>query len=179
MGEIKDRYGRLDTVFANAGGGTPGKLDQITEDQFDYVFDLNVKGVLFVVQNALPLLSNGSAIVLTTSIANVTGLPGSSAYGAAEAAVRAFARTWTVELKERHIRVNAVSPGPIDTRLHNKLGESHPDTAKVAAAMVAHIPVGRIGRAEEVAAAVTFLASDDASFVTGVELTVDGGMTEV
>ena len=176
---IRARHGRLDIVFANAGGGKPGKLEQITEEQFDDVFDVNVKGVLFVVQKSLPLLSNGAAIVLTTSIANVKGLPGSSAYSAAKAAVRAFARTWTVELKDRGIRVNAVSPGPIDTPLHNNLGESHPDTAKIAAAMVAHIPVGRIGRADEVAAAVTFLASDEASFITGVELTVDGGMTEV
>ncbi len=176
---IKKRHGRLDIVFANAGGGTPGKLADITEEQFDHVFDLNVKGVLFVVQKALPLLSDGGAIVLTTSIANVKGLPGSSSYSAAKAAVRAFARTWTVELKDRRIRVNAVSPGPIDTPLHNNLAASHSDTAKIAAAMVAHIPVGRIGRADEVAAAVTFLASDEASFITGVELSVDGGMTEV
>ena len=179
IGEIKARHGRLDIVFANAGGGQPGKLEDITEEQFDHVFDLNVKGVLFVVQKALPLLADGGAIVLTTSIANVKGLPGSSTYSAAKAAVRAFARTWTVELKDRRIRVNAVSPGPIDTPLHNNLGANHPDTAKIAAAMVAHIPVGRIGRADEVAAAITFLASDEASFITGVELTVDGGMTEV
>ena len=177
--EIKRRHHRLDIVFANAGGGTPGKLEDITEAQFDHVFDLNVKGVLFVVQKALPLLADGAAIILTTSIANVKGLPGSSAYSASKAAVRAFARTWSAELKARHIRVNAVSPGPIDTPLHNKLGEQHPDTAKIAAAMVAHIPVGRIGRTDEVASAVTFLASDEASFITGVELTVDGGMTEV
>ena len=179
IGEIKAHHGRLDIVFANAGGGTPGKLADITEEMFDQVFDLNVKGVLFVVQKALPLLSDGGAIVLTTSIANVKGLPGSSTYSAAKAAVRAFARTWTVELKDRRIRVNAISPGPIDTPLHNSLGDKHPDTAKIAAAMVAHIPVGRIGNADEVAAAVTFLASDEASFITGVELSVDGGMTEV
>jgi NAD(P)-dependent dehydrogenase (short-subunit alcohol dehydrogenase family) len=143
------------------------------------MFDLSVKGVLFIVQKALPLLTAGGAIVLTTSIANVKGLPGASAYSAAKAAVRAFARTWTVELKARRIRVNAVSPGPIDTPMHNNLGNSHPDTAKIAAAMVAQIPVGRIGRPDEVAAVVTFLASSQASFISGIELTVDGGMTEV
>jgi NAD(P)-dependent dehydrogenase (short-subunit alcohol dehydrogenase family) len=177
--QIKARHGRLDIVFANAGGGQPQPLGLITEQEFDYVFDLSVKGVLFAVQKALPLLTDGGAIVLTTSIANVKGLPGASAYSAAKAAVRAFARTWTVELKARRIRVNAVSPGPIDTPMHNNLGNSHPDTAKIAAAMVAQIPVGRIGRPDEVAAVVTFLASSQASFISGIELTVDGGMTEV
>jgi NAD(P)-dependent dehydrogenase (short-subunit alcohol dehydrogenase family) len=176
---IKARHGRLDIVFANAGGGQPQLLGQVTEEQLDYVFDVSVKGVLFTVQKALPLLTDGGAIVLTTSIANVKGLPGASAYSAAKAAVRAFARTWTVELKARRIRVNAVSPGPIDTPMHNNLGNSHPDTAKIAAAMVAQIPVGRIGRPDEVAAVVTFLASSQASFISGIELTVDGGMTEV
>ena len=176
---IKARHGRLDIVFANAGGGMPETLILTSEEQFDYVFNLCVKGVLFLVQKALPLLADGGAIVLTSSIANVKGLPGASAYSASKAAVRAFARTWTTELKARRIRVNAVSPGPIDTPLHNGIAESNPDTAKRIAAMTAQIPVGRVGRPDEVAAAVTFLASDQASFITGVELCVDGGLTEV
>jgi NAD(P)-dependent dehydrogenase (short-subunit alcohol dehydrogenase family) len=114
--QLRSRHDRLDVVFANAGGGEPEPLGRITEAQFDYVFNLNVKGVLFMVQKALSLLSDGGSIVLTTSIANVKGLPGASAYSAAKAALRAFARTWTMELKARRIRVNAVSPGPIDTR---------------------------------------------------------------
>jgi NAD(P)-dependent dehydrogenase (short-subunit alcohol dehydrogenase family) len=177
--QLRSRHDRLDVVFANAGGGEPEPLGRITEAQFDYVFNLNVKGVLFMVQKALSLLSDGGSIVLTTSIANVKGLPGASAYSAAKAALRAFARTWTMELKARRIRVNAVSPGPIDTPFHNNLGDKHPDTAKIAAAMVAQIPVGRMGRPDEVAAVVTFLASSQASFISGIELTVDGGMTEV
>jgi NAD(P)-dependent dehydrogenase (short-subunit alcohol dehydrogenase family) len=176
---IEARHPRLDIVFANAGGGEPGQLGEITEAQFDYVFDLNVKGVLFLVQKALPCLSAGSAIVLTTSVANAKGLPGASAYGAAKAAVRAFARTWTMELKTRGIRVNAVSPGPIDTPMHDAVGKDDPAMAERVAAMVGQIPVGRIGHADDVAAAVTFLASDQASFITGIELTVDGGLTEV
>ncbi|WP_158817758.1 SDR family NAD(P)-dependent oxidoreductase [Methylocapsa sp. S129] len=176
---IQARHGRLDIVFANAGGSKPGKLDQLTEEQFDFTFDLNVKGVFFLVQKALPLLADGGAIVLTTSIANVKGMPGASGYSASKAAVRAFARTWTTELKDRRIRVNAVSPGPIDTPLHQTIGANNPEVMKRAAAMVAQVPVGRIGQPEEVAAAVTFLASDQASFITGVELSVDGGLTAV
>lgn len=182
MSQIKQRHGRLDIVFANAGGGGgggPRPLEQITEEQYEGVFDQNVKSVLFTIQKSLPLLADGGAIVLTTSIANVKGLPGASAYGAAKAAVRSFARTWTSELKSRGIRVNAVSPGPIDTPLHAQASEGNPNAAKMIAGMLAAIPAGRIGQPDEVAKAVVFLASDDASFVTGVELSVDGGMTEV
>jgi NAD(P)-dependent dehydrogenase (short-subunit alcohol dehydrogenase family) len=176
---IKAHHPRLDIVFANAGGGKPETLGRITEEEFDYVFDLNVKGVLFLVQKALPLLTDGGSIVLTTSIANVKGLPGASAYSAAKAAVRAFARTWTMELKTRGIRVNAVSPGPIDTPFHNNVGQGDPEVMKRVAAMATQIPVGRIGRPHEVAAVVTFLVSGQASFISGIELTIDGGMTEV
>jgi NAD(P)-dependent dehydrogenase (short-subunit alcohol dehydrogenase family) len=176
---IKSRHPRLDIVFANAGGGEPATLALITEEQFDYVFDLSVKGVLFLVQKALPLLADGGAIVLTTSIVNGKGLPGATAYSASKAAARTFARTWTTELKHRGIRVNAVSPGPIDTPLHNNVGMDDPEMVKRIAGMVAQIPAGRIGQPDDVAAAVTFLASDQARFITGVELSVDGGLTEV
>lgn len=176
---VRAQHARLDVVFANAGGGDPAMLDKMTEAQFDSFFDLNVKGTFFLVQKALPLMADGGAIVLTTSIANVKGIPGASGYSASKAAVRAFARTWTVELKERRIRINAVSPGPIDTALHSAAGGGNPEIAKRVAAVVAQVPVGRIGQPEEIAAAVAFLASDQASFITGSELRVDGGLTEV
>jgi NAD(P)-dependent dehydrogenase (short-subunit alcohol dehydrogenase family) len=181
MSAIRERHGRLDIVFANAGGGDggPAPLHLMTEATYEAAFGQNVKSVLFTVQKSLPLLADGGAIVLTTSIANIKGLPGASLYGAAKAAVRSFARTWTTELKGRGIRVNAISPGPIDTPLHNTISAGDPELAKRIAGMTALIPVGRIGRPEEIAAAVAFLASDDASFITGVELTADGGMTEV
>lgn len=176
---IKASHPTLDIIFANAGGGKPQTLERVTEEEFDYVFDLTVKGVIFLVQKALPLIPKGGAIVLTTSIANVKGLPGATAYSAAKAAVRAFARTWTMELKGRGIRVNAISPGPIDTPLHNNIGAGDAEMTKRVAGMVSQIPAGRIGQGADVASAVTFLASDQASFITGVELTIDGGLTAV
>ena len=182
MGLIRAQHGRLDVVFANAGGSGgsgPRPLAQFDEELYESYFDQNVKSVLFTVQKSLELLSDGGSIVLTTSIANVKGMPGATAYGAAKAAVRSFARTWSNELKGRHIRVNAVSPGPIDTPLHKKAEESNPGFKQAIMGMVAAIPVGRIGDPADVAAAVTFLASADASFITGVELCVDGGLTQV
>ena len=125
------------------------------------------------------MLADGGAIVLTTSIANVKGLPGATAYSASKAAVRTFARTWTSELRSRGIRVNAVSPGPIDTPLHNGLGADDPQMRQRVMAMVEQIPVGRIGRPDDVASGVTFLASDQAAVITGVELSVDGGLTQM
>jgi NAD(P)-dependent dehydrogenase (short-subunit alcohol dehydrogenase family) len=182
MDQVGQRHGRLDIVFANAGGGGgggPRPMQQLTEQNYYGVFDQNVKTVLFTVQKSLSLLTDGGAIVLTTSIANAKGLPGASAYGAAKAAVRSLARSWTTELKGRGIRVNAVSPGPVDTPLHANAGKDNPNAAKMIAGLTALIPVGRIGRPDEIASAVTFLASEEASFITGVELCVDGGMTEV
>jgi NAD(P)-dependent dehydrogenase (short-subunit alcohol dehydrogenase family) len=177
---VKVKHPRLDVVFANAGtSGEPTPLAQITEREWDNDFALNVKGVVFLVQKALPLMADGGAIVLTTSVANVKGIPGASAYSATKAAVRTFARTWTVELQPRRIRVNAVSPGPTDTPMHNNLGRDDPQVRASVEAMLQQVPVGRIGQPDDIAAAVAFLASDQAAFITGVELVVDGGLTQV
>jgi NAD(P)-dependent dehydrogenase (short-subunit alcohol dehydrogenase family) len=170
----KDK-GRLDIVFANAGGGPLVPLGSITEEHYDAVFNVNVKGVLFTVQKALPLIPNGGTIILTGSIVDIKGFPGFSIYSATKAAVRNFARTWTTDLKDRGIRVNVVSPGPIDTPLLNEAFSNPADMKMLASTIV----MGRLGRPEEIARSVLFLASDDASFITGAELFVDGGAAQV
>lgn len=175
---IKEQKGRVDVLFANAGGGEFAPLGSITEEHYDKIFNINVKGVVFTVQKALPLMPDGSSIVLNASIAGITGMPAFSVYSATKAAVRSFARGWTADLKERKIRVNAVSPGPIDTPALSGLG-SEEETKKFKAEMAAAVPLGRIGTSEELAKAVLFLASDDSSFVAGAELFVDGGMAQV
>ncbi|HEY2189501.1 MAG TPA: SDR family oxidoreductase [Caldimonas sp.] len=167
--------GRLDVVFANAGVGTFGPLAATTESMWDTTFDTNVKGVYFTVQKAVPLMAKGGAIVLNASVAAGKGNIGSSVYGASKAAVRSFGRTIANELVERGIRVNVVSPGPIETPIFDR-AQDRQQVANVKAAMLARNPMKRFGTAEEVAAAVLFLASDDASFVTGVDLLVDGGV---
>jgi NAD(P)-dependent dehydrogenase (short-subunit alcohol dehydrogenase family) len=172
---IGKEKGRLDIVFANAGGGPLVPLGAITEEHYDSVFNVNVKSVVFTVQKALPLMSNGGSIVLNASIVSIKGFPAFSIYSATKAAVRSFARTWTTDLKDRGIRVNAVSPGPIDTPLLNE-AFANPDDMK---ALAATVVMGRLGRPEEIAKAVVFLASSDASFITGVELFVDGGAAQV
>jgi len=172
---IGKEKGRLDIVFANAGGGPMVPLGSITEEHYDNVFNVNVKAVVFTVQKALPLIPNGGCIVLNASIVSIKGFPAFSIYSATKAAVRSFARTWTTDLKDRGIRVNAVSPGPVDTPLLNE-AFSNPDDMK---ALASTIVMGRLGRPEELAKAVTFLASPDASFITGVELFVDGGAAQV
>jgi NAD(P)-dependent dehydrogenase (short-subunit alcohol dehydrogenase family) len=173
--QIKKEKGRLDILFANAGGSPLVPLGSITEEHFDTVFNLNVKGLVFTVQKALPLIPKGGAIILTASIVDIKGFPSFSIYSAAKAAVRSFARTWTTDLKDRGIRVNAVSPGPIDTPLLNEAFSS-PDDMK---ALASTVVIGRLGRPEEIAKAVAFLASSDASFITGAELYVDGGAAQV
>jgi NAD(P)-dependent dehydrogenase (short-subunit alcohol dehydrogenase family) len=174
---IKEKKGRLDIVFANAGAGKFAPLGAITEEQFDETFGLNVKALLFTVQKALPLMGEGGSIILNASIAGSKGLPAFSVYSATKAAVRSFARSWTADLKDRKIRVNAVSPGPILTPALNRLtGDAF---AQFEAQMTAGVPMGRMGKPEEIAKAVTFLASDDSSFVTGIELFVDGGMAQI
>src|SRR2546425_11502044 len=171
--------GRLDVVFANAGGGALAPLGAITEEHFDTTFSSNVKGLLFTVQKALPLLRDGASIILNASIAGSKGLEGFSVYSATKAAVRPFALSWTVDLKARKTRVNAISPGPIDTPGLNGLGLSEQQIEEFKKNMVGSVPLGRMGDADEIAKAALFLASDDSSYVTGVELFVDGGMAQI
>ena len=173
--KIKEQKGHLDIVFANAGGGTYMPLGSITEEHFDQTFDINVKGVVFTVQKALPLLQDGSSIILNASISSSIGQAAFSVYAATKAAVRSFARTWSLDRKERHIRVNAVSPGIIPTPAHVRAGV----TEEMYAAMLPTIPMSRVGTPDEVAKAVVFLASDDSSYITGIELFVDGGVAQV
>jgi len=177
--QIKRDKGKLDIVFANAGFATYAPLGAITEEFFDTHFNINVKGVLFTVQKALPLIPDGGSIILNASIVASKGLPAHSVYSATKAALRSFARTWTMDLKDRHIRVNAVSPGPIETPgLKNLLASS--DVGKQRAnAISSSVPLGRLGRPDEIAKAVVFLAADDSSYVTGTELFVDGGFAQV
>ncbi len=177
--QIRKEKGDIDIVFANAGVAKYAPLGAITEDFFDSIFDINVKGVLFTVQKSLPLLRDGGSIILNASIVASKGLSSNSVYSATKAAVRSFARTWTTDLKDRRIRVNAISPGPIDTPGLSELLASS-ETGEQRKKMIStSVPLGRFGRPEEIAKAVVFLASDDASYVTGIELFVDGGFAQV
>ncbi len=176
---VKEQKGQIDVLFANAGGGEFAPLGAITEEHFDRTFGANVKGLLFSVQKALPLFRDGGSIILNASTAASTGAPAFSVYSATKAAVRSFARTWTLDLKERKIRVNAISPGPISTPGVDGLLSSAGPTDQLIAGMVAMIPMGRMGVPDEVAKAASFLASDESSFITGIELFVDGGMAQV
>jgi NAD(P)-dependent dehydrogenase (short-subunit alcohol dehydrogenase family) len=177
--QIKREKGKLDIVFANAGTAKYAPLGQITEELYDSTFNTNVKGLLFTVQKALPLIPDGSSIILNASIVASKGLSSNSVYSATKAAVRSFARTWTTDLKVRRIRVNAVSPGSIDTPgLNELLGSSEVGQQRLK--MISNaVPLGRLGKPEEIAKAVTFLASDDSSYITGAELFVDGGFAQV
>src|SRR5216117_1200385 len=177
--QIKREKGKLDIVFANAGIAKFASFGKITEELYDSIFDINVKGLLFTVQKALPLMPDGASIILNASIVGSKGFPANSVYSATKAAVRSFARTWTTELKDRRIRVNAVSPGPIDTPGLNELLASSETGQQRAKMIAATVPLGRLGRPDEIAKAVAFLASDDSSYVTGIELFVDGGVAQV
>ena len=179
-GIVKEQKGRIDVLFANAGIMELFPLETVSETYFDKTFRINVKGVFFTVQKALPLFSHGGSIVLTGSIAGSKGMSGLSVYGATKAAVRSLARCFTAELKNRKIRVNVISPGRIDTLAASAAISSlqtNEEQAKVG--VVDSIPLGRMGRPDEVANAVIFLASDDSSFITGIELFVDGGRAQV
>jgi len=177
--QIKREKGRLDVLFANAGVAKYAPLGTITEEFYYSIFDINVKGVILTVQKALPLMPDGSAIVLNASIVGSKGLPANSVYAASKAAVRSFARTWTTDLKARRIRVNAVSPGTIDTPGLSDLLASAPAGEERRKAINSAVPLGRLGAPDEIAKAVVFLASEDASYITGAELFVDGGFAQV
>ena len=170
---VKKEKGYIDVLFASAGQGGHAMLGSVTEEQFDSTFGLNTRGTLFTVQKALPLIRDGGSIVMNGSIASVKGMPGMSVYGASKAALRSFARTWLVELKDRKIRVNVMSPGPIDTAAMENVP---PEMKEQFRSM---IPRKELGRPEEIATAVLFLASDDSSFVNGSELSVDGGLAQI
>lgn len=177
---IGERHGRLDLLFANAGGGEFVPLGSITEAQFDKYFDINVKGTLFTVQKALPLMQPGAAIVITGSIVSIKGTPAFGVYAATKAALRSFARTWASDLKGRGIRVNVVAPGTVVTPAYrNELGLDDAQIAEFDAQAAAITPLGRTGKPEEIASAMSFLASDEASYITGIELFVDGGQAQI
>lgn len=177
--QINREKGKLDIVFANAGVATYAPFGKITEEHYDSIFDINVKGLLFTVQKALPLLPDGASIILNASIVASKGLSANSVYSATKAAVRSFARTWTTDLKDRRIRVNAVSPGPIDTPGLNDLMASTGAGEQRLKLISNNVPLGRLGTPDEIAKAVVFLASDDSSYITGTELFVDGGFAQV
>ncbi|MCD0484136.1 glucose 1-dehydrogenase [Streptacidiphilus sp. ASG 303] len=170
---------RIDVLFANAGGGEFSTLEQVTEKHFDETFGTNVRGMLFTVQKALPLLNDGASVILTGSTAGSTGTEAFGVYAASKAAVRSFARTWANELRGRAIRVNTLVPGPIETPGIEGLAPDAAQAAELKGGFASQIPLGRMGRPEEVAAAALFLASDQSSFVTGIELFVDGGINQV
>jgi NAD(P)-dependent dehydrogenase (short-subunit alcohol dehydrogenase family) len=170
---VVQAYGRIDALVLNAGISEPGAIGEVTSDHFDGLFSVNVRGPVFGLQAALPAMSEGGAVVLIGSVAGVIGVPGYGTYAATKAALRSYARTWTVELAPRGIRVNVVAPGPTDTAMMAVVPED------VRAALIAPIPLGRMARPEEVASAAVFLLSDEASFIAGSELHVDGGMGQV
>ena len=171
--EAVNTKGRIDVLFANAGAAEFAPMGEITEEHFDRLFNINVKGTLFLVQKALPLMKDGGSIILNGSVASLKGTPAFGVYGATKAALRSFVRTWTSDLKDRHIRSNVISPGPTDTPLFDR--QSRDAVARI----VSTIPMGRMGEPDEIAKAALFLASDDSSFVTGIELFVDGGRGQI
>src|SRR5918911_2893124 len=175
---VKEQKGHIDILFANAGVGELVPLGVITEAHFDKTFGINVKGLLFTMQKALPLFQDGGSIILNASIAASKGVEASSVYNATKAAIRSFARTWTADLKQRKIRVNAISPGRIETPIFNGVLNEE-QINQFNATIVANVPLGRMGSPDEVAKAVSFLASDDSSYITGIELSVDGGMAQI
>src|ERR687888_1147003 len=177
--KVKEQKGQINILFANAGIVGAATLGEISEEHFDKTFGINVKGLLFTVQKALPLFQDGGSIILNASVAASKGIEASSVYNATKAAIRSFARTWTVELRHRKIRVNAVSPGMIDTPGLNGLAQSQEQIEHFKMSFVSTVPLGRMGSPDEVAKVASFLASDDSSYVTGIELFVDGGVAQI
>jgi NAD(P)-dependent dehydrogenase (short-subunit alcohol dehydrogenase family) len=176
---VHDDKGSLDILVVNSGRVEPEELGGITEENFDRTFDLNARASLFTVQKALPLMRTGGSVVLVGSIAGYIGVPGYSTYSATKAALRSYTRTWTREFADRGIRFNTLSPGPVDTPIMDKQADSPEEAAAIRAEFAAAIPLNRMGRPDEIAAAALFLASDDSSFVAGAELSVDGGFAQV
>ena len=177
---VKQEKGHIDILFANAGIGEFARLGQISEEHFDKTFGVNVKGLLFTVQKAIPLFKDdGGSIILNSSIAASKGVEGFSVYSASKAAVRSFARTWTVDLRRRKIRVNVVSPGQIDTKALSDLMQNEEHSRQLKKDLVSTVPLRRMGTPDEVAKIVSFLASDESSYVTGIELFVDGGAAQI
>ncbi|WP_422924758.1 SDR family oxidoreductase [Singulisphaera sp. PoT] len=176
---IRSKHGKLDIIFANAGLGVVKPFGQVTEEEYDLTFDVNVKGTFFTVQKLLPLVPDGGSIIMNGSIAGYKGVEAFSVYSATKAAIRSFARTWTADLKARKIRVNVISPGPIDTPIFGKTGMSEEQVEGFKSNFSQVVPLGRIGHVDEIAKPALFLASNDSSFITGIELTVDGGMAQV
>ena len=175
---VKEQKGKINVLFANAGTIGAAPLGEISEEHFDKTFGINVKGLLFTVQKALPLFQDGGSIILNASVAASKGFEATSVYSATKAAIRSFARTWTADLKQRKIRVNAISPGRIDTPIFNGVLNEE-QTNQFNATIVANVPLGRMGNPDEVAKAASFLASDDSSYITGTELSVDGGLAQI
>jgi len=176
---VKEKFGLVDILFANAGLGQLAPLGQVSEELYDLQMNVNVKGLFFTVQKLLPTLRDKSSIILNASIAASKGMEAFSVYCATKAAVRSFARSWTVELKGRGIRVNAISPGPIETPIFGKMGLTDTQAKEFGANILQMVPMGRMGTSEEIAKAALFLASDDSSYITGIDLSVDGGMAQV
>jgi NAD(P)-dependent dehydrogenase (short-subunit alcohol dehydrogenase family) len=176
---VKDQKGHIDILFANAGIAQFAPLEEISEEHFDNIFDINVKGVLFTVQKALPLFQDGGSIILNASIGSSKGIEAFSVYNATKAALRSFVRTWTVDLKHHKICVNVISPGPIDTPAVEGLAQSKEQIEELKQNLITAVPIGRMGSPDEIAKVISFLVSDESSFVTGIDLSVDGGMTQI
>jgi NAD(P)-dependent dehydrogenase (short-subunit alcohol dehydrogenase family) len=176
---VADKFGKIDIIFANAGIAKFAPFTDSTEALFDETFDINVKGVFFTIQKALPLLNDGASIIINSSVVNETGLAAASVYAATKAAVRSFARTLTTELVDRGIRVNVVSPGPITTPIFGRTGLPQEAIDQFAREATTKVPMKRFGKPEEVADTVLFLASPSSSYITGVDINVDGGMGQV
>ncbi len=176
---VLDQEGGLDILVTSSGRVEPEELGKITEENFDATFDVNARATLFTVQKAVPLIRNGGSVVLVGSIAGYVGVPGYTTYSATKAALRSYTRTWTREFNDRGIRFNTLSPGPVETPMFNEQADSEEAFNEIRAQFVAAVPLNRLGRPEEIAAAALFLASDDSSFVAGAELSVDGGMAQV
>jgi NAD(P)-dependent dehydrogenase (short-subunit alcohol dehydrogenase family) len=176
---VKDKYGKIDTLVVSAGGAKMAPIEHVTEELFDEINDINYKGAYFTVQKALPLMSAGASVTLISSVANIKGFPGMSVYGASKAAVRSLARTFAAELAPRGIRVNSLSPGPIDTPIFNRIGLPEEQIGEAKEGFASQVPLQRMAQPEEMASVALFLASEDSSYVNGADIAADGGLAQV